>query len=131
MNANDLVAEHFKLKDQLETWNKKYADFIKPTQTRMEEIKNELHALLNQQGGKAIKTEHGTASTSVITTPGISDREAYLDFVEQNWTEHGNAMLQLSAPQVTAVKEYMEAHNGALPPGVKISTYTRINITKS
>lgn len=131
MNANDLVAEHFKLKNQLDAWNKKYAEHIKPTQTRLEEIKNELLALLNQQGGKAIRTDHGTASTSVITTPGIADRAAYLDFIEQNWTDHGDAMLQLSAPQVTAVKEYMDAHNGQLPPGVKISTYTRVNITKS
>lgn len=136
MNANPptadkLVAEYFQLKDQLEAWNKKFAEHIKPTQARLEELSNLLLALLNQQGAESLKTDHGTAYKSTIVTPSIVDRDAYLDFIEQNWGEIGNEMLQLGAPQKKAVQDYMESHNGVLPPGTKISSFTRVNVRRS
>lgn len=131
MNANDLVAEYFQLKDQLEVWNKKVAEHIKPTQVRMEELSNLLLALLNQQGAESLKTDHGTAYKSTIVTPSIVDREAYLDFIEANWGEIGNEMLQLAAPQKKAVQDYIDSHNGMLPPGTKLSSFTRVNVRRS
>lgn len=129
--AADLVAEYFQLKDQLEVWSKKYAEHIKPSQARMEELSNLLLGLLNEQGAESLKTDHGTAYKSTIVTPSIIDRDAYLDFIEQNWGEIGNEMLQLGAPQKKAVSDYMESHNGMLPPGTKLSSFTRVNVRRS
>ena len=39
----------------------------------------------------------------------VVERDAYLDFVLDNWDDIGNSMLQLSAPQKESVQQYMEA----------------------
>lgn len=130
----DLIKDFNKLDDWLTAENKRYAEHIKPAKERMEAIKQQLLTQLIELGSKdkqSIATDHGTAYTSTITTPKVADRDKYLDFINDNWAVIGDEMLQLGAPQVTAVKGYMEQNEGHLPPGVEISTFTRVNIKRS
>lgn len=146
--ASDLVAEHCRLDDYVTAESKRFQAHLKPAQDRMAEIKNKLHEMLLGLGSKAkqsISTDHGTVYTSTIMTPKISTwgppyvtasgtrvgRDAYLDFCLDNWDTVGNEMLQLGAPQKDALKTYIEAHNGAVPPGIEISSFTRVNIRRS
>lgn len=144
----DLIAEYTRLEDWVKAETKRFSDHLAPAKARMEEIKEtELRAHLLALGSKdkqTLSTDAGTAYTSTILTPSINypegqipyanekpAREAYLDWCLENWDEGGNAMLQLGAPQVTAVREYMDKSGGHPPPGVKISTFTRVNIKRS
>jgi hypothetical protein len=101
-------------------------------------IENKLLAMLhdlnkNKPDAKKamLSCDSGTAYLSTIVSPKITERDAYLDFVLDNWDTFGNAMLQLSAPQKDAVEEYLTTHEGQLPPGVVTSAFTRVNIRRS
>lgn len=138
--ADQLIAEHIQLDDGLAAETKRFNEWRKPYTDRMEAIKNELRAKLAQEnglqegslkGGLSFKTGAGTAYTSEITTPSIVDREAYIDFCMEQWDAGGNEMLQVGKPQVTAVKTYMQEHEGVLPPGVKVESFIQVNIRRS
>lgn len=131
MNAQDLITEYFKLKDWADAESKRFDEHVKPVKTRLEEITTLLLGILNTQGADKVATDAGTAYKSTIVTPSITDRDAYLDFVEENWAEIGNEILQLGAPNKKALQDYMDSHNGMLPPGIKTSAFTRVNIRRS
>jgi len=131
ISAADLVQEHIKLDDFIDSENKKFADHLKPHKKRQEEIRNLLLSLLNEQKTNSMSTDHGTAYISTIMTPKINDRDKYLDFVNENWDDIGNEMLQLSAPQKDALKNFIETHDNKTPPGVEVSYFNRLNIRRS
>lgn len=148
--AANLVQEYNRLDDWAKSEAKRFNEHIKPANERMDEIKNILLTLLNSLGSKdkqSISTDYGTVYTSVHTTPKISQsgpnyvdqetgqtytgRDAFLNFCLDHWDKSGNDMLLLRAPQVDAVKNYMDDNGGQLPPGVEISSITRVNIRRS
>lgn len=135
LSPDALIQRYLVLRDHRDEQAKRFAEWAKPINEEMESISFRLHEHLLALGGDkpSIKTAHGTAFTTTSKNPRISDRDAYLDFVldENNWNAYGNAMLQLGAPQVSAINEYMDAHDGQLPPGVKIEPFTKVSIRKS
>lgn len=135
MTADQLVKRFVELRDHVTAQQKKFDEFLKPFKAEQVEIQDKLLAMLNQTGGESIKTEHGTASKSTITTPKVEARDAYLDWLfalsDADWDAFGNAMLQIAAPQIDAVREYMGNHEGQLPPGVVTSSFTRVNVRRS
>ena len=132
MNAAELVAEALRLKEHLETEARKFEASIKPLTEQLEQVKNQLQAEMNRQGCKSIKTENGTAHISTIVSPSFADGDkvAFLDWCLEDWDTRG-AMLQIGVPQKSALKEWIEANGGELPPHVTTSVFTRVNITPS
>lgn len=126
----DLIDEHIRLDDFLKAEAKRFDEFCRPTRDRLNEIHQQLLGMLIEQKTNAFRTDFGTASKSVIVTPKIEDRDAYLKFIGDNWSKYGNEMLQLSAPQKDAVKTWMEDNAGQLPPGVVTSSFVRVNIRR-
>jgi hypothetical protein len=121
------------LKEQTEAFEK----WAKPHRDRIEEIKTQLHEQLvalnagSSEGKRAsLATEHGTAYLSTIVTPKVTNREAWLDWILEQWDERG-AMLAIGTPVKDAFNEYRDKHEGALPPNVEVSSFTRVNIRKS
>jgi hypothetical protein len=131
--ADEMIERYLSLKDHLAAQTKAFAEFCKPFRDEMEVIEGKLREILLAMGDKAeaLKTANGTAYVSLITTPGIENRDQFIDWALDNWESGGGEMLQLGKPQVSAVKEYMEAHEGQLPPGVKISQFQQLNIRRS
>lgn len=107
------------------------SDLTKPANDLVTQIKGKLLAHLIDTKQDAVKTEEGTCYKSEIMSPSIEDREKYLDFVLENWDDCGNELLQLGAPKVEAVRNYMQMHEGRLPPGVKTTSMVRVNIRKA
>jgi hypothetical protein len=128
--ADELVAEHFRIKDWIEGESKRFDEHIKPQRERMNQIAAELLAKLIQEGQESAKTQHGTAYISRLVTPKVEDRTAFLDFCLENWEQGGNEMLQIGAPQKDALENYKQV-KGELPPGVTTSTFTKVNIRRS
>lgn len=136
-SAADLIAEHNRLDDHCKSQSKQFGEYLRPFKTKMEEIENQLQAMLlalNSQNPDAKKkaslsTDAGTAYLSTIVTPKLTDKEAWLDFCLEDW-DHRGAMLQIGAPQKTALEEYQDANDGRLPPFVETSSFTRVNIRR-
>lgn len=128
LNAADLIQEYRRTDDWVTKETARFTEHLAPTKKRLEEIKGILLGMLNEQKTNSMSTDNGTAYISTIMTPKITDRDKYLDFVNENWDQIGNEMLQVSMPQKSALKTYMEEHNDALPPGVEVSYFNRVNI---
>lgn len=131
ISAADLVQEHIKLDDWIAAETKRFTDHVASVKKRMEEIKSILLGLLNEQKQNSASTDHGTYYISTIMTPKVTDRDAYLKFIGDNWNTFGGDMLQISAPQKDALKNYMEENKDAVPPGVEVSYFNRLNIRRS
>ena len=130
-SAAELVEEHNKLDDFVTKETKRFGEHLKPARTRMDEIKQLIHAQLVEQKQNSFNTDHGTAYISTIMTPRIVDRDKYLDFVNEQWDQIGNELLQVSAPQKDALKTWMDEHDSQTPPGVEVSYFNRVNIRRS
>ena len=132
--ADQLVKRFIELRDHCQAQQKKFDEFLQPFKKEQVEIQDKLLGMLNESGGEALKTEFGTASKSTIVTPRVEARDSYLEWLwalsDEEWTAFGNAMLQIAAPQIDAVREYMQSHEGHLPPGVTTSSFTRVNIRR-
>ena len=128
---DDLIAEYHRLNDFVIAENKRFAEHLAPTKTRLEDIKNQLLALLNEQKLDKLSGEHGTAYISTLLNSKFTSREDYLDFCLDNWDTFGNEALQIGAPQVTALRQFLDTHDGTPPPGVEVSFFRRVNINRS
>jgi hypothetical protein len=136
--ADQLIEKFLKIKDHCTAQQKQFSDYLKPFQEQMVEIENKLLAMLHElnknkpDAKKAmLSCDAGTAYLSTIVSPKVAERDAYIDFILDNWDAVGNAMLQVGAPQKDAVQEYLDSHEGQLPPGVTTSAFTRVNIRRS
>jgi hypothetical protein len=128
LSPADLIQEYRKVDAWVTGETARFTDHLAPHKKRCEEIKSILLGMMNEGKINNISTDAGAAYISTIMTPKIVDRDKYLDFVNENWESVGNEMLQVSMPQKTALKTYMEEHNDALPPGVEVSYFNRVNI---
>ena len=128
-----LVEERQKLRAAHEADQKRFNDHWKPTLERVAQIDAAITAAMHEQGTKSIKTDYGTAILSEILTPKIKqdERDAYIDYCLENWDEIGGELLQIGAPKADAVRAYMDAHQGQLPPHVEVSTMYRFSIRKA
>lgn len=127
---NDLVAEHIKIDNWVKAETKRFTEFLKPHKERMTEIENQLQAFMLQHKLDSLPLDSGTAYISTIMNVKVEDREKYLDFVNERWDDYGNEML-IASPQKDAVKNFMQNHAGAPPPGVTIGWFQRVNVRRT
>ena len=125
-----LIAARVQLNAWLTTENKRMSDYFAPYRQRLQELDQQLLACSIEQKWDKFSTEHGTAYRQTTLTPKIEDRDKFLDFCLENWETVGNALMQLRAPAIEPLREYLDAHEKAFPPGVTGSYDTHINIRK-
>lgn len=127
-----LVEERQRLKSWLEQAQAKFDEGCKPTRERMAVLDAQCQAMMIAQGVKSQRTDHGTAILSESRLIKLTtDKTTFLDWCLDNWEKYGQQMLQIGAPQVGAVREYMDDHNGQLPPNMEMSTYLSFRIRKA
>lgn len=126
--ADQLIKEYRTIDDFVTKETARFTEHLKPRKERMEIIKGILLGMMNSAKLNSLPTNEGMAYISTIMTPKITDRDKYLDFVNENWESIGNELLQVSAPQKSALKTYMEEHQDQPPPGVEVSYFNRVNI---
>ncbi len=127
---DELIAENHKLEDQIKGGLAKFNEWAKPRKERIEAIESEIRRRLLERGADSTRTDSGTAYFSDIMNVKIEDREALFDFICDSWDSYGNDMLKLGAA-VGAVRTYMDANEGKVPPGLSISFFRRLNINRS
>ena len=96
------------LKAHLAERSKAFSAYCEPFKEEQKSIEAWLLNFLNETKQDSARTEHGTAYKSTLCLPKIVDRDAFLDYCLDHWDDDGNAMLQISAPQIDAFKKYVE-----------------------
>lgn len=128
-----LIYERQKLRAFLEGQQKQFQEYCKPYNEQVQKLDAQLTAIMTEQNLSSFKTEFGTAILSRIDSAKIKpdERDAYIDLCLDNWEQFGGEMLQIGAPKAEAVRNYMDAHEGQLPPHIEISTERRFSIRKA
>jgi hypothetical protein len=82
---------------------------------------------LNRAGAESVRTEHGTFYKQEAMTPSASDWQLVYDWIKENdaWD------LLERRVKVGFVKEYQEAHDGALPPGISVYRQYVVRVRKA
>jgi len=127
VSADTLIARFLALKAHDDAQEKATASMS--SATLKEVVRAALHARLNRENADSFATDSGTAYKSTLLNPKVADHNMYLDFCLEN--EAGTEMLVLGAPQVDAVRRWMQEHEEQLPPGVVVNPVTRVNIKAS
>jgi hypothetical protein len=128
-----LVSEYQQIRGHVDAQAKQFQNYCKPYNEKMEGIQAQITAAMTEQGIKSFKTDTGTAILSEINTAKIKpdERDAYIDMCMDHWQEFGGELLQIGAPKAEAVRHYMDANKGMLPPHIELSTILRFSIRKA
>lgn len=98
--------------------------------TALENDQNILKALmldlLNKTGATSIKTDHGTAIRSEKLKPSAADWGAIWEWMK----EHDAPDLLERRLKTTFIREYMDEHEGAIPPGINVHREYEISVRR-
>lgn len=125
-NIDKLVEAYRKLRDKKAQIDKEYKDRIAKIREKQELIENKILKFFEETGLESAKTPHGTAYASTTLNARVASRDDFFQFVD----EHEAWELLESRVNKTAVRQYMEEHDGELPPGVDVTMIRKVNIRK-
>jgi membrane protease subunit (stomatin/prohibitin family) len=121
------VAQYVMIRDEIEAIEERHRQELKPFVKAKERLTGELLEFLDGNGLKSAKTTAGSIRISVRHTGVCTDPDRFMDFV----FEHNLRDLIDRRANGVACRDYAEAHDGVLPPGVKINSMRTIGVTRA
>lgn len=127
MKLSEAVTLYIQLRDKKAEMKSDFDASVAPINEKMEKLEAKLLDVFNKTGMDSVKTEHGTAYTAVRTTASVADREAFMEFVKANeeWS-----LIEVRAAK-TAIEQFRDNNDDALPPGINIRSERVVNIRRS
>lgn len=126
-DINAAVARYIELRDNKA---KKKAEFDQQL-ARYDEAMGKIEAVLlkslNESNMESVRTEAGTCFKQVQTRVSVADWDAVRGFIADNDMWH---MLDKRVNK-TAVLQYKQEHEGAIPPGLNYSEEIVINVRRA
>lgn len=116
MDTNKLTRAHIRIRDERTKLTRAYETRdaeLKAMQTRLEAA---MLQTLNTSNSESIRTDAGTFYKQEEVIPVGNDWDAFYNWVAQH---HAFDALERRIKK-GFVKEYMETHEGGLPPGVSV-----------
>ena len=110
------VARYVKLRDARAAANKDAAMLDQSYKQALEAIESSLIKDAKEQGVTGFKTAVGTTYLDERMLASVADENAFFGFVK----EQGDLDFFERRVKVTHVKEWMEDHDGMLPPGLNV-----------
>jgi hypothetical protein len=127
MKINDAVQLYIRLRDEKAVLKAEMEAKIGEFDDKLDRLEVKLLEAFNKAGLESVKTEFGTAYTTVRTSASVADKDAFFNFVKANeeWS-----LLEVRCAKV-AVEQYREANNDELPPGVNVREERVVNVRRS
>lgn len=127
VDVNRLTKAYIKLRDARsdlkKEWEKEDAKF----KEKMEKIEGALLQFLNETQQNSSKTDAGIVYRQEEITPTGADWDAFYGWVAKN-----NAFDALERRiKKTFIREYMDAHDGGIPPGVSVYREFVVRVRRS
>lgn len=123
---DELVDRYIRLRDKIKEVEDAHKAKLADAKAYLEELNAKLLARLNEVGGEAVKTEHGTVYRTTRRSASIADGDAFRQFVIQNeafdlvdWRANANA-----------VDDFIKSES-APPPGVNFTTAYTVGVRRS
>ena len=124
ITAADRIKKVLELRAIVDSAKRGFDDLVKPYLEDIEYNENMLGAEINRLGGQSIKTVHGTAYRTTVTSFRVADRQVWLDWVFAN---KARDMLTTHVAK-DAIKDYQERTGATLPPGLNMTQIHRTGV---
>jgi len=121
------IAKYVELRDARAGRNKAAEAIDGAFKKTLEAIEASMLADAHQQGVKGFKADAGTAYTDERMVASIADDVAFFDFV----LKQGDLDFFERRIKVAHIKEWMEANDGVLPPGLNIFRELTMKVRRS
>jgi hypothetical protein len=121
------VAQYIAVRDEIARLEEEHKAALRPLNALKEKLKQAILNFFDKTGQTSAKTKYGTASAKVVYTSPLSDPDLFMNFVRENDAYE----LMDRRANSTAVREYLDEHDGQLPPGVKLNARRTVGVTKS
>jgi adenosine deaminase len=116
MNTNLMTKAYVNLREARHKLKREFEEQDQKLKAKMERLEAEMLKFLQENNTDSVKTQSGTFYRQEEVTPTGSDWDAFYQWVAKN-----DAFDALERRiKKTFIKEYMEMHDGAIPPGVSV-----------
>jgi hypothetical protein len=126
VKLSEAVEMYIKMRDKKAQMKAEFEASVAPLNEKMEKLEAKLLDVFNKTGMDSVKTEFGTAYSTVRTTASVADREVFMEYVKANeeWS-----LLETRVSK-TAVEQFRAIHDD-LPPGVNVREERVVNVRRS
>ena len=114
--VDDLVLTFTRIRDARAELKREYEASDRKLSESMETVENELLRRAQEQGVDGFKTASGSTYTTETQHLSIKDDDAWVRFLKE---ENDPSYLE-RRPSLRRVKEYMDANDGKIPPGLNM-----------
>jgi hypothetical protein len=126
MKVSEVVSHYIALRDQKAAIKAEYDAKVSKIDKTLDTIEAKLLEVFSQTGMDSVRTESGTAYTSVRSTASVADREVFMNFVKS----HGEWPLLEVRASKSGIEQFKEL-NQDLPPGINWREERVVNIRRS
>ena len=126
MKVSEVVSHYIALRDQKAAIKAEYDAKVSKIDKTLDTIEAKLLEVFSQTGMDSVRTESGTAYTTVRATASVADREVFMNFVKNHneWP-----LLEVRASK-SGIEQFKEL-NQDLPPGINWREERVVNIRRS
>lgn len=127
MDINKITKVYVSIRDARSELKKRFDEEDKKLKEKLGLLEAELLKFLQANTTNSVKTDFGTVFRQEDMTPSASDWEAIYRWIQEN---EAFDMLERRIKK-TFIKEYMDAHDGAIPPGVSVYREYAVRVRRS
>jgi hypothetical protein len=127
IDLGQVTKAHINIRDARTALRKQYEEADADLKKSQEKLESVMLDHLNRHGMDSVRTEAGTFYRQEEITPSAADWNALYDWIKDNdaWDALERRIKR------TFVKEYQEAHNGGLPPGISVFREYVVRVRRS
>ena len=126
MDYEKIVRAYRNIRYRKQELNRAHEKVIADLDEKLEKLKGVMLAELNTNKGEGIRTAAGTFFRKLETIPTGSDWDAFYDWIKDN-----DAFDALERRiKRTFISDYMDSHDGAIPPGVSVFRRYTVEVRK-
>lgn len=126
MTNDEVIAQGLKIRDEIAAIKKRHLEELLPYEQGLSAVENYLLTQMFERKETSIKTKFGTAFQSEQIRVSMEDRNSLLQHAE----ETGDYGFFTNHVAKEHVKAFMDDHEGAPPPGVKVDRFIACHIRK-
>lgn len=127
MDLDKVTRSHLKIRDKRAAIRRKFEEDDEALKSDQRKLEAVMLDHLNSNNLESTRTLHGTFYRQESIKPSAADWSAIWDWAKDN-----------DAPEIferrlkaTFIKEHMEMHDGALPPGVNVHREYEVRVRKA
>lgn len=127
MDYSKLTKAYIAIRDARHALRQEFEEKDKDLKAKQDRLESEMLRLLQESNTDSVKTEFGTFYRQEEITPSCSDWDTFYHWIASN--EAFDALERRI--KKTFVKEYMDTHGGAVPPGVNVYREYAVRVRRS